>query len=337
MSCSSCLKLTHPELSSGIGRSVEIMARLHLPLACGGLDLDVPARLAFDPARVPGDALVIAVGPSRTLAVAHGRLADVHAVPSFARHLAERYAAGGLFYVGRIGTRVVLALTCAADEARALEEGRLQADAVTFRSIRELADLPAGEAMAASHALALAQWWRTSRFCTRCGGPVTPAAAGWEQHCGACGAVEYPRQDPSVIVAVTNEDDELLLAHNIAWKSRSVSILAGFVEAGESPEQAVAREVAEEVGIAVDEVSYAGSQAWPFPRSLMLGFTARTRGRDLVLDPSEIGWARFFSRDGFDRACEEGTINPPGPVTIASALVADWLGYPIIYRDGWRW
>ncbi|WP_240496692.1 NAD(+) diphosphatase, partial [Streptomyces torulosus] len=125
------------------------------------------------------------------------------------------------------------------------------------------------------HAVGLENWQRTHRFCSRCGERTVIAAAGHIRRCPACGAEHYPRTDPAVIMGVTDDDDRLLLGRQVHWPEGRFSTLAGFVEPGESIEQAVRREVHEEVGITVGQVEYIASQPWPFPSSLMLGFMAR--------------------------------------------------------------
>jgi NAD+ diphosphatase len=126
---------------------------------------------------------------------------------------------------------------------------------------------------------------------------------------------------------VTDPDDRCLLAHNSRWPERRVSVLAGFVEPGESAEQAVAREVAEETSIVVSQVRYVGSQPWPMPQSLMLGFSAVASGPlDLQVDGEEIGSARWFSRDELRAALAEREVLLPPPVSIAHQLIQSWYG-----------
>src|SRR5690606_35142141 len=129
-----------------------------------------------------------------------------------------------------------------------------------------------------THAVALDHWHRTHRFCPRCGTETRTASAGHMRVCPKDDSQHFPRVDPAVIMLVTDEADRILLARGPQWPPDRRSILAGFVEPGESLEQAVAREVKEEVGLPVRDVRYAGSQPWPMPRSLMLGFTARADG-----------------------------------------------------------
>ncbi|MEE1927690.1 NAD(+) diphosphatase [Streptomyces sp. TRM 70351] len=179
------------------------------------------------------------------------------------------------------------------------------------------------------HAIALENWQRMHRFCSRCGERTVIAAAGHVRRCPACGAEHYPRTDPAVIMLVTDADDRCLLGRQVHWPEGRFSTLAGFVEPGESLENAVVREVAEEAGLVVGEVSYVGSQPWPFPSSLMLGFTARATGTDIRVDGEEIGEARWFSRDELRTAFESGQVLPPGGISIAARLIERWYGGPL--------
>jgi NADH pyrophosphatase NudC (nudix superfamily) len=178
-----------------------------------------------------------------------------------------------------------------------------------------------------THAVALANFHDTHHFCPNCGEPSEPVSSGHARRCTVEGTDEFPRVDPAMIVLVTDPDDRALLARNAAWPARRVSILAGFVEAGESAEQAVAREVGEEVGIAVGRIRYLGSQPWPMPQSLMLGFRAEAAGRlDLHADADEIAEANWYSRAELAAAIGDGTLALPPPVSIAHQIIRSWYG-----------
>ncbi|MEU8822650.1 NAD(+) diphosphatase [Streptomyces sp. NPDC048636] len=179
------------------------------------------------------------------------------------------------------------------------------------------------------HAVALENWQRLHRFCSRCGERTVIAAAGHIRRCPACGAEHYPRTDPAVIMLVTDEQDRALLGRQVHWPEGRFSTLAGFVEPGESIEQAVVREVAEEVGVRVGEVEYVASQPWPFPSSLMLGFLARATSSRIQVDGEEIHEARWFSRDDLRTAIEEGEVLPPSGISIAARLIELWYGKPL--------
>jgi NAD+ diphosphatase len=182
-------------------------------------------------------------------------------------------------------------------------------------------------------ALALANWHRHHRHCPRCGAPTVPAQAGWIRRCPDDGSDHYPRTDVAVIMVVVDDDDRVLLARNRSFRSGGMSVLAGFVEPGETLAAAVAREVGEEVGIDVDEVTYLGDQPWPFPSSLMVGFRAHAVATRLRLQEDEIASARWFTRAELLEALAEGSILLPGRVSIARRLLEHWFGGEIEAPD----
>jgi NAD+ diphosphatase len=156
--------------------------------------------------------------------------------------------------------------------------------------------------------------------------------SGWARSCPACGAEHYPRTDGAVIMAVTDADDRILLGRQATWPERRFSCLAGFVEPGESLEAAVRREVLEEAGVVVGEVTYRGSQPWPFPASLMLGFRGRALSTEITVDGTELAGARWWSREELALDIATGELLLPPAVSIARRLVEDWYGAPL--RDG---
>jgi NAD+ diphosphatase len=187
-----------------------------------------------------------------------------------------------------------------------------------------------------TQALALANWHRTYGFSPRSGVPTTVASAGWTR-VDADGKELYPRTDAAVIVGVVDADDRLLLGSNAMWESNRFSLLAGFVEPGESLEAAVIREVFEESGIVVEEPEYLGSQPWPFPASLMVGFRARVAAghtTEGTPDGDEILALRWFTRDDLRNAIAGREVILPGPTSIARAIIEDWFGEDI--DDGAR-
>lgn len=167
--------------------------------------------------------------------------------------------------------------------------------------------------------------WHQQRHCRQCGGPTVPTSGGAPQLCQECGALDFPRTDPAIIVAITDEQDRLLLGHQGSWDNNRYSLLAGFVEAGESLEQAVFREVFEEAGVRLDRVSYVTSQPWPFPRSLMLGFTATARSQDVEVDGEEITHAAFYTREEVNRAVADCRMSLPGAPSLGHELIHRWL------------
>lgn len=192
-----------------------------------------------------------------------------------------------------------------------------------------MAGLSAHDAEIAATARAVLNWHATHRFCARCGAASHVAQAGWRRECPACGGQHFPRTDPVVIMLVTH-GDHLLLGRAPGWPEAMHSVLAGFVEPGETAEAAVRREVAEEVGVTVDRIDYVTSQPWPFPASLMLGFHARVRGAarpPLHPDPAEIVAAHWVSRQRLARifAGEDAVIRAPLRGAIARHLMWNWL------------
>ena len=176
-----------------------------------------------------------------------------------------------------------------------------------------------------AYATALLGWHARHRFCANCGHATDMTAAGHERHCPNCGATHHPRTDPVVIMLV-HDGDRALLGRQARWPQGRYSALAGFVEPGESLEEAVAREVAEEAGVVVDEIQYRSSQPWPFPASLMLGFHARYAGGDAAVADQELEDVRWFSRQEIERAVRgQSELHLPPPVAIARRLIDEWL------------
>ena len=175
-----------------------------------------------------------------------------------------------------------------------------------WRTLREIgAGADDLEAALVVSAIALEQWHQRHRYCPQCGSPTVEVQAGWVRECTTDGSLHFPRTDPAVIMLVHDGDDRALLGRGHQWAEGRFSTLAGFVEPGESIEAAVAREVYEEVGVAVHDIRYVASQPWPFPASLMLGFTARLRGEAAItLDPVEMAEAHWFTRDEIRHAAQ---------------------------------
>lgn len=164
------------------------------------------------------------------------------------------------------------------------------------------------------YAAQLLRWSRSSRFCPACAEPLQPLD-GWGKRCPGCGHSLYPPVSPAAIVLIHDGPERVLLTSKSGWGAR-YSLVAGFVEPGETLEQCVAREVLEEVGVAVDGVRYVGSQPWPFPNQLMVGFTARYAGGEIAIDTSELVDARWFARDGLPEL--------PPPFSIARQIIEMW-------------
>jgi NAD+ diphosphatase len=196
---------------------------------------------------------------------------------------------------------------------------------ISLRSIGAL--LSDRDAGLMTHAVALSNWHTTHTHCPRCGTPTVPEPAGDSTRCPKDGTEHFPRTDPAVIMLVTDEEGRCLLGRNAAWPERRFSILAGFVDSGESAEQAVIREVHEETGITVEDIRYLGSQPWPMPRSLMLGFSAQApAGQQIVVNKTELAEALWFTRAELLRAIAAGELSIAPRVSIARRIIESWYG-----------
>ncbi len=190
----------------------------------------------------------------------------------------------------------------------------------------EAAQLAPADCCSAARALALLRWQERTQYCPRCAGKLVSENGGESQRCANCDHVEYPRQDPAVIVLITDEAERVLLAHNRSWKPRFMSLIAGFVEAGESPERAVVREVKEEADLDVEDVHYWAAQPWPFPCSLMMGFTARVKGSPTPHpDLDEVDRMRWVTREELMAYVEAGELEIPTHTAIARHMIDHWL------------
>lgn len=191
--------------------------------------------------------------------------------------------------------------------------------------LREVAPLlPQSQGALLAYANGILSWHRRHRFCGNCGSETRPTQGGHVRQCenDACQALHFPRTDPAIIVLVTDRD-ECLLGRQAAWPKGVYSTLAGFVEPGESLEEAVRREVREETSVDLGDVLYHSSQPWPFPSSLMVGFTAHAKTRAIRVQPEEIEDARWFTRE--ELRTRTG-VELPSAISIARRLIEDWLG-----------
>ncbi|MDE2334134.1 MAG: NAD(+) diphosphatase [Rhodospirillales bacterium] len=202
---------------------------------------------------------------------------------------------------------------------------RVPADIGSFADLRTVAGLLAGpEAALLAHARALMHWRSRHGFCGVCGRPCEPVSAGHVMRCTGCGTSHFPRTDPAVIMLVT-DGERALLGHSQRFPNTTMySTLAGFVEPGESLEEAVAREVHEEAGVRVGRVRYHSSQPWPFPSSIMLGFYAEALSHTITIDPEELSDARWFSRAELRDHAALG-FSLPRADSIARRLIEDWI------------
>lgn len=299
-----------------------------LPLSRGGLDRDYLARDEeglLERLRTEPGTRYLPIFRDEVLLEAGG--------PVRLRLLPQATAPAGLdLYLGRLvtprgddaaGTQVVAVVLD--EEARTL-----LAPAEQWVSLRTLAhELDAVDASAATEAIALANWHASHTHSPRSGAPIEVEKAGWVLRDSEERHELFPRTDAAVIVGVTDAEDRLLLGSNAMWAGNRYSLLAGFVEPGESLEEAVIREVFEESGVRVKDPVYLGSQPWPFPASLMMGFRAVVDGTpaELAPDGTEILDLRWFSRDELRDALDE--ILLPGPTSIARTIIEEWYGGPL--------
>jgi NAD+ diphosphatase len=308
----------------GVSRSSETL--LDLSLSRGALDRaaelrkdpDLLHRLLRDSSTrvlelVGGSAEVVDTGEDVALHLRAPHRDDAHALGFFLGRDAD-----GTSYVAVVGNPV--------------DEGEPR----DWRTLRDvgvlLGDRDSG---LFTGALALANWHARHTHCPRCGSPTTAEQAGWVRRCPNDGTEHYPRTDPAVIMSVVDADDRLLLARGPQWGQGRYSVLAGFVEPGEPLEAAVAREVLEEVGVAVEDVRYLGNQPWPFPCSLMVGFTATAKDPELHLDEDEIVEALWVTREELATGVASGVVNIPPRLSIARRLIEHWYGGPLDQSVEW--
>jgi NAD+ diphosphatase len=196
-----------------------------------------------------------------------------------------------------------------------------------WKAFSLLAVLDPRDAPVLAAALSLARWHARHRFCANCGQLSGIVRGGWSRRCPACGAEHFPRVDP-VVIMIAEHDGRLLLGRQPHYPPGRYSALAGFVEVGENLEAAVARELKEEAGIDVSEVTYVASQPWPFPSSLMIGCHAVAHSSDLTIDRNELEDARWFTRDEIGEGlsgAQSAPFQPPPPAAIARTLLEHWL------------
>lgn len=235
-------------------------------------------------------------------------------VPEVARLVPRASLTAGPIPLGRLAGRACYAL--------ALEDGTSTDGELAAIGLRELfarVDDASMVSMAARASQTL-DWWFGHAYCGRCGAETQVHDTEMARSCPSCGALHFPRINPAVITLVHRGDHEVLLAHDHRFRPGFFALLAGFVEPGETLEQAVVREVREEVGLEVEDLRYFGSQSWPFPSQLMCGFFARYRSGEIVVQESEITEARWFHVDAMPDPDDR-----PATFSIAGRLVAGFL------------
>jgi NAD+ diphosphatase len=334
---------SHPVRVPEAGRLVGVCERgdpLRLgEVAFAGARLDRAASQRQDPERVAElladpEAIVIAVGPEGVLLTDEEAPRLAHLAPGEAP---EALDPSGAVLLGLQGGHPVLALDLVArpEACPSPDRGERRRE-VSLREAGAL--LEARESGLAAYAVALCGWHRSHRFCPFCGAATVNFEVGLARHCMGCGRHHFPRTDPVVIMLVEHED-RVLLGRRPQWPGRRYSVLAGFVAPGETPEQAVIREVEEESGIVAREPRYVAAQPWPFPASLMLAFQARAHGGEPRARDGELADVRWFEkgevraaaarRDGeewYGGGHEEGTgLQLPPRISIARLLIEAWL------------
>lgn len=286
-----------------------------MTIAFGGQPLDRADHVRADPARLAalanGDALLLSLDGLAPETNGDGRLVW--------HTLTRAPADAELVFLGLLDGHAAFAAVP--------DEGNTD-PAYMQRPVWSLLGLlPADDLAIYGTARSLIDWHARHRFCARCGGSTHLAKGGWQRDCGACDAQHFPRVDPVAIMLVEHER-QLLLGRSAHYPPRRYSALAGFVEPGETIEEAVAREVLEEVGVRVRDVRYIASQPWPFPSQLMIGCIGHADGLELAIDKTEIDDARWFARDEVARAMagdESAGFLPPMPQAIAHDLLRWWL------------
>jgi NAD+ diphosphatase len=291
---------------------------LDLRLARQAIDRDYLSRTRpelFDELWSDANTRVLAMFDGGVLLEGQGlRLLPVESVPSASYRV----------YLGKDSIGPIVLAVLSENAAKQLEPV-----AENWHKLRKTgAGLDDRDAGLFTQALAIANWHATHQHCPRCGTPTLVESGGWVRRCFKDDSEHYPRTDPAVIVAIVDQEDRILLGSQGAWEDNRWSILAGFVEPGESLEAAVVREMFEEAGVEVFEPNYLGSQAWPFPYSLMLGFAARAKSTELRPDGDEIEKLRWFSRD--ELAAEAPNLLLPNRISIARAIIELWFGGELV-------
>ncbi|MFZ9100511.1 MAG: NAD(+) diphosphatase [Candidatus Planktophila sp.] len=207
-----------------------------------------------------------------------------------------------------------------------------------FATLRELGGSLGGQEMeVALHAIALSNWHRAHPMCPRCGGPTRIDLGGAARLCERDGSQHHPRTDSAVIVLIKDRADRILLGHQPVWPEGRYSTFAGFLEPGETFEQCVSREVFEESGVTVSEISYLGSQPWPFPASIMIAFEAVTDNPEVARgDGQEITDVKWFSRTELLAAASNGSLLLPPSMSVARKMIERWLGQSAPGGESWR-
>lgn len=311
----------------------------------GGSDLDRAAAERRDAAglaaMLTAGAEVIALWRGKPLVMGDPTQGPCHLVRLRAGDPVLTSARDMAIFLGRIAGEAVFAQDISAwvptepvDEAQigafldpSIQHHPAAPDGSAFRELRSVMNqLDARDGELAATARALINWHESHGFCAKCGAASTMTEAGWQRHCPACGAHHFPRTDPVVIMLIT-QGDRVLLGRSPGWPEGMFSLLAGFVEPGETIEAAVRREVLEETAIRVGRVSYVAGQPWPFPASLMIGCRGEATSEQITVDPAELEAARWVTRAELLTvfAGTHPDIRPARKGAIAHVMLEHWL------------
>ncbi|WP_066295664.1 NAD(+) diphosphatase [Arthrobacter luteolus] len=301
-----------------------------LPLARGAVDRGSERRAAEDLFET-----ILDLPTTRVMYISGGKTLIRDTSRNNSELVLQRPGPGGFgtdpVYLGRtleagsadVGADIVMVTVPEPEAAPAVDGAR-------WAGLREVATtLGALDAGLFVEASAVSNWHATHTHCPRCGAPTGLEQGGWVRRCPEDGSQHFPRTDPAIIVAITDPQDRILLGSAAAWPGNRYSTLAGFVEPGESLEAAVIREVAEESGVVVRNPQYLGSQPWPFPCSLMLGFCAEADGTEPQADGVEMSDVRWFTRKELTEAVASGELTIPSSISIARNLIDRWYGGPV--------
>ncbi|WP_321830919.1 NAD(+) diphosphatase [Thalassovita sp.] len=305
----------------------------------GGSGLNRAAELRADVSGLLADprSTIVALWRGKPLIAEPDTLAQLVRLPL--DHPVLELAKGAPIFLGIEDTGPVFAQDISAWHPEALDDATLNAftdpsrqqhpllPEAQFVELRMVMNaLSPRDAELVATARALFNWHRSHRFCAQCGQPSDLAMAGWQRNCGKCGASHFPRTDPVVIMLITR-GNQVLMGRSPGWPEGMYSLLAGFVEPGETIEAAVRREVWEEAGITVGAVDYLASQPWAFPNSLMFGCAGQALSDEITIDPNEIEDARWFSREEIMQAFagRHPMLKPARKGAIAHFLLRNWL------------
>jgi len=302
---------------------------LALPLAQSVIDRDASARDGselFDLLWLEESTRIIVLHKGKTLVTNKALKLFTTEEATAGKYRVYLGRSNSLFEGLEPGTAIVLSVL-SENAARELEP-----DETKWHELRRTgAGLTPSHATLFTQSLAIHNWHETHQFCPACGEITIMRQGGWSRFCIKEDRELFPRTDAAVIVSILDDQERILLGSQGSWEDNRWSVLAGFVEAAESLESAVTREMFEEAGILVSEPKYLGSQAWPYPYSLMLGFTAKVdssnKAEDIQADGIEIAKLRWFSRE--ELKAEAAAIRLPSRISIARALIENWLGEQI--------